>query len=69
MLATYKIKHLIFSFTSITHNLRKATAGLYEDPIEEIERKLLIASGLPVYTGDQIRSMVEESKRVDLPDK
>ncbi|CAB3220919.1 unnamed protein product [Arctia plantaginis] len=38
---------VFFHFTSITENLRKSVYGLYEDPIEEVERRQMIASGLP----------------------
>ncbi|CAG9792390.1 unnamed protein product [Diatraea saccharalis] len=38
---------LFFHFAKVTENLRKAAEVLYEDPIEEVERRLMIASGLP----------------------
>lgn len=63
------ISGLIFHFTPVTLNLRKAVDGLYEDPIEEVERRLMIAAGLPNRSGDAIRKYMEESQRLDLPDK
>ncbi|RVE52169.1 hypothetical protein evm_003242 [Chilo suppressalis] len=62
------ISGLIFHYSSVTENLRKATEVLYEDPIEEVERKLMIASGLPNRTGETIRRYEKEMSRVDRPD-
>lgn len=59
----------IFHFTPITANLRKATDNLCEDSIEEVERRIMIASGLPNRTADTIRKLIEESERPDLPSK
>lgn len=58
-----------FHNASITQNLRQAAEKLYEDPIEEVERRLLIASGLPNRTGDQIRALIDGYERPDRPDK
>lgn len=58
-----------YRFSGITNNLRKAIAVVYEDPIEEVERKIMIASGLPNRTGDKIRKLLEEEARPDLPNK
>ncbi|VVC86888.1 unnamed protein product [Leptidea sinapis] len=49
--------------------LRKAVEKLYEDPIEEVERRMMIASGLPNRSGDMIRKLMEEDARTDLPHK
>ncbi|KAG6460524.1 hypothetical protein O3G_MSEX012047 [Manduca sexta] len=62
------ITGLIFHFGSFTTNFRKAWDVLYEDPIEEVERRMLIASTLSSKTGDQIREALEEAKRIDRPE-
>ncbi|CAK1547790.1 unnamed protein product [Leptosia nina] len=41
------ISGLIFHTIPVTKNLRVASERLYEDPIEEVERKQMIAAGLP----------------------
>lgn len=60
---------LAFSFAKATEGLRKATDLLLEDPIEEVERRAMIASGLPNRTGDQIRRLIKEDSRPDQPHK
>ncbi|XP_047510178.1 uncharacterized protein LOC125053044 isoform X3 [Pieris napi] len=60
---------LIFHNIDATKNLRKAVETLYEDPIEEVERKQMIAAGLPNRSGDQIRKAMKEAERPDLPYK
>ncbi|XP_052751019.1 uncharacterized protein LOC128200728 [Galleria mellonella] len=60
---------LLFTYIPVTKNLRKAAEALYEDPIEEVERKQMIASGLLNRTGATIKKIVEESERPDRPDK
>ncbi|KAM3962214.1 uncharacterized protein ACR2FA_003714 [Aphomia sociella] len=62
------ISGLIFNYIPITKNLRKATEGLYEDPIEEVERKQMIAGGL-IRSGATIRKLIEDEARPDRPDK
>ncbi|XP_050554444.1 uncharacterized protein LOC118279169 [Spodoptera frugiperda] len=61
------ISGLIFHFVPVTGNLRKAIEPLYEDPIEEVERRLMIASGLPNRSAATIRKHMEESLRPDQP--
>ncbi|CAH0714972.1 unnamed protein product, partial [Brenthis ino] len=56
-----------YQFSSVTSKYRKAVTVLYEDPIEEVERKILIASGIPIRSGDKIRKLLEEEARTDLP--
>ncbi|KOB74704.1 Uncharacterized protein OBRU01_08623 [Operophtera brumata] len=46
---------LVFHFAKTTEGLRKAVDVFYEDPIEEVERRLMIASGLPNRTSATIR--------------
>lgn len=49
--------------------MRKSFDKLYVDPIEEIERRQLIAAGLPIRSTEQIRRHMEDAQRIDLPDK
>ncbi|CAH2098297.1 unnamed protein product [Euphydryas editha] len=58
-----------YQYSSVTAKLRKALEPFYADPIEEVERKLMIASGLPNRSGDTIRKLLVEEARTDLPDK
>ncbi|XP_061705484.1 uncharacterized protein LOC134755138 [Cydia strobilella] len=58
-----------FQYSSFTEPMKKAADVLYEDPIEEQERKILIATGLPLRSGRTIRRLMEEEQRVDLPHK
>lgn len=58
-----------FSFTSLTKGIREAVEVLYEDPIEEVERRRMIASGLPNRSAETIRRLMKESERPDLPYK
>ncbi|XP_072946522.1 uncharacterized protein [Epargyreus clarus] len=58
-----------YQFSGITGKFRKALDNFYEDPIEEVERRQLIVSGLPVRTGDKIRELLEDAERPDRPDK
>lgn len=50
-------------------NFRKKLSPLYEDPEPEVERRLMIASGLRNRSGDMIRKLKEEQDRPDTPDK
>ncbi|KAI8423649.1 hypothetical protein MSG28_012703 [Choristoneura fumiferana] len=58
-----------FQLSNFTDPMKKAAEVLYEDPIEEVERKIMIASGMHVRSGDKLRQLMEEEKRIDLPDK
>lgn len=58
-----------FRFSDVTKNYRKKLEVFYQDPIEEVERKLMIASGLPNRTGATIRRLIEEEAQPDRPDK
>ncbi|CAH2234640.1 uncharacterized protein LOC120637812 [Pararge aegeria] len=58
-----------YQFSDVTVNYRKKLDIFYQDPIEEVERKLMIASGLPNRTGATIRRLMEEEARPDRPDK
>ncbi|KAJ2944854.1 hypothetical protein O0L34_g1747 [Tuta absoluta] len=58
-----------FHFSKLTVGIRSAVEKLYEDPIEEVERRRMIAAGLPIASGDAIRRMLEEEERPDLPYK
>ncbi|XP_047539430.1 uncharacterized protein LOC125072781 [Vanessa atalanta] len=60
---------VFYQYSSATSKLRQALNRFYSDPIEEVERKLLIATGLPNRTGDTIRKLLKEEARTDLPDK
>lgn len=57
-------------YGSFTAKMRKDFDKLYLDPVEEIERRQLIAAGLPTReTTDQLRRRVIEETRIDLPIK
>ncbi|CAG9568522.1 unnamed protein product [Danaus chrysippus] len=58
-----------YQFSGLTKNLRKNIEPVYEDPIEVVERKQLISIGITPRSGDQIRKLMEEENRPDLPDK
>ncbi|XP_060807770.1 uncharacterized protein LOC132903438 [Amyelois transitella] len=63
------ISGLIFHYIPTTKNLRAAITVLYEDPIQEVERKRIIASGMRFTSAESIRKEIEESKRFDRPDR
>lgn len=56
-----------FHFSSISLNLRKATDCLLTDPIEEVERRQLIASPLRQRTGDQVRQRMKDAEDPSKP--
>ncbi|XP_068624090.1 uncharacterized protein [Battus philenor] len=58
-----------YQYSSITKNVRKNLEILYEDPESEVERKQMIASGMPIRTGDMLRKLIEHEERPDLPYK
>ncbi|XP_045762855.1 uncharacterized protein LOC123865693 [Maniola jurtina] len=58
-----------YQFSDVTKNYRKKLEIFYQDPVEEVERKLMIAGGLPNRSGDTIRRLLEEEARTDRPDK
>lgn len=60
---------VFFSLTNLTVGIRKSVEVLYEDPIEEVERKQMIASGLPNRSAETIRKLMKEDERLDLPYK
>nr|XP_053620103.1 uncharacterized protein LOC128680750 [Plodia interpunctella] len=63
------ISGLTFHYIPATHNLRKTSENLLEDPIEEVERRQLIASGMFYRSSATIRKHIEEEKRFDRPDR
>lgn len=62
-------KDFFFSFSNYTTGIKKVIEVLYEDPIEEVERRMMIASGLPNRTADTIRKLEREDSRPDRPHK
>ncbi|XP_049881127.1 uncharacterized protein LOC126377427 [Pectinophora gossypiella] len=62
------ISGLIFHFTSVTEGLRNASEKLYEDSIVEVERRRMIAAGLPLMSSTEMRRMIEDAQRPDRPD-
>ncbi|KAL0810886.1 hypothetical protein ABMA28_010189 [Loxostege sticticalis] len=62
------ISGCIFHYAGLTTNIRKAAEVLYEDPIEEVERRIMIASGLPNRSAAIIRKHEMEAARLDRPD-
>ncbi|KPJ09934.1 hypothetical protein RR48_02912 [Papilio machaon] len=60
---------VFYQFSSITANFRKKLEPFYEDSEPEVERRLMIASGLRNRSGDMIRKLREEEARPDTPDK
>lgn len=60
---------VVYRLSSFTEPVKKAAEVLYEDPIEEVERRIMIGSGMHVRSGDKLRRLMEEENRIDLPDK
>ncbi|GBP41351.1 hypothetical protein EVAR_84694_1 [Eumeta japonica] len=60
---------LALHFSGFSENLRKQFDKLYTDPIEEVERKEIIANFTGVRSGSALRRKMEEEDRIDLPHK